>query len=276
MNKIGVDKLPTTRYNKDITKKYMIQQHLKQLGFSENEITVYITILQRGKIATSEVAKLTGVNRTTVYGIAKELIKKGVVAEDLGGPIRYLVALPLEDFNLLAQKEEKELEQKKDIINKSIKELQVLAKDAKYALPKIVFIGENDLENYIRRQCRAWTDSIMKRDGIWWGFQDHTYAEHYQKLIDWYWQGVVPPKLKLNIVSNKSAVEKEFEKKKYLLRRIKFLGNTKLFTATIWVCGDYVVMLITNQRPHYLVEINDATLALNMREMFKQLWGRAK
>lgn len=254
----------------------MIQQLFKQLGFSEKEITVYIAILQRGKIAPSEVAKITGINRTTVYSVAQELIKKAVITEDLGGSRRYLVALPLEDLKLLVQKEEKELEQKKDLISKSIKELRILAKDAKYALPKIVFIGEKDLEQYLYKQSKTWSESIMQRDRIWWGFQDHTYAEHYGKMIDWYWQEIAPRGLTLNLLTNKSAVEQAMQKKKYLSRRIKFWSNTKKFTASIWVCGDYVVMLITNQQPHYLVEINDATLAHNLREMFKQLWRQVK
>ncbi|MFA4880351.1 MAG: helix-turn-helix domain-containing protein [Candidatus Doudnabacteria bacterium] len=254
----------------------MIQQLLTQLGFSEKEITVYVAILQRGKIAPSEVAKITGINRTTVYSIAKELSKKGVITEDLGSQVRYLVALPLEDLKYLTQKEEKELEQKKDLINKSVKELRILAKDAKYALPKIIFIAEKDLERYLYKQSKTWSDSIMRRDKTWWGFQDHTYVEHYGRMIDWYWQEIAPPGLTLNLLTNKSAVEREMKKKKYLSRKIKFWNNTKQFTASIWVCGDYVVMLITNQRPHYLVEINDATLAHNMREMFKQLWRQVK
>ncbi len=254
----------------------MIQQLLKQLGFGEKEITVYIAILQKGKVAPSEVAKITGINRTTVYSIAKELAKRGVISEDLGGSTRYLVALPLQDLKLLLRKEEKELEQKKSAIDKAIKELRVLAKDAKYTVPKIVFIGEKDLEKHLHKQSKAWTDSAMKADGIWWGFQDHTFAEHYEKWIDWYWGTAAPKELQLKFLSNKSNIEKTIKKKKYNQRQIKFWSDTKQFTASTWVAGDYLIMIITNQRPHYLVEIHDTTLAHNIREVFKGIWKKVK
>lgn len=60
----------------------------------------------------TDIAKTTNINRATVYSIAKELIKKAVIAEDLGGKSRYLVALPPQDLDQLVKKEEKKIEQK--------------------------------------------------------------------------------------------------------------------------------------------------------------------
>ncbi len=254
----------------------MIQQLLKQLGFSEKEISVYVAILQKGKIAPVEVAEITGINRTTVYSIAKELIKRGVISEDLGSSTRYLTALPLQDLNLLLQKEEKELEQKKTAVDKAIKELRVIAKDAKYTVPKIIFVGEKDLEKHLYKQSKIWSDSVLATDGTWWGFQDHTLVENYEKWIDYYWKEVAPLRLSLKLLTNKSPIEQKMVKKQYPQRKMKFWSDTKQFTATTWVCGDYVVMIITSQKPHYLVEIYDATLAHNMRETFKGLWKMVK
>jgi len=254
----------------------MIQQLLKQLDFSEKEIEVYIAILQKGKIAPADVAKITGINRTTVYSIAKELVKRGIISEDLGGSTRYLISMPTQDLKLLVQKQEQELEQKKSTINKAIKELQTLAKDAKYSIPKIVFIDEKGLEKYLRKQCKAWSDSVMKTDKIWWGFQDHTFVEYYEKWIDWYWQTIAPEKLHLKFLSNKSSIEKSMKKKGYSQRKIKFWSQAKKFTASTWVAGNYLIMIITNQRPHYLVEIHNVVLAHNMRELFKGIWKQIK
>jgi len=254
----------------------MVQQLLKQLGFGEKEITVYIAILQKGKVSASEVAKITGINRTTVYSTAKELIKRGVISEDLGGSTRYLVALPLKDLKLLLEKEEKELEKKKSAVEKAIKELRTLAKDAKYSVPKILFVDEKNLEKHLFKQTKVWNNSVLKADGVWWGFQDHTLVKHYQKWIDSFWSKDVPKGIELKLLSNKSVVEKTMKTKKYSKRQIKFWSDTKQFTATTWVAGDYLIMVITNQRPHYLVEIHDATLAHNIREVFKGIWKKVK
>lgn len=255
----------------------MIQQLLKQIGFSEKETEVYLAVLGQGKITPADIAKITNINRATVYSIAKELIKRGVVAEDLGGKTRYLVALPPQDLDQLAKREEKKLEQKKEIINKAIKELSKTAQNRRYSIPKIVFISEEDLENYLYKQSPVWNESILKKDPAktWWGFQDHSFVVHYEKWIDWYWQEA-PAQISLQLLSNKSEIEKTMQAKKYARRKIKFWGQSKNFTATTWICGDYAVMIVTNQRPHYLVEIHDEVLAHNLREVFKGIWQKVK
>lgn len=58
----------------------------------------------------------------------------------------------------------------------------------------------------------------------------------------------------------------------YKRRNIKFWKNAGAFTATTWVMGDYVAMVVTNQHPHYLVEIHDKMFAQNFCILFKGIW----
>ena len=84
----------------------MIHDLLKQLDFNEKERDIYLAVLKNGKITPAEVAKITRINRTTVYSVSSDLIKRGVIAEDLGGRIRYLVARPPEDLSEILRKDE--------------------------------------------------------------------------------------------------------------------------------------------------------------------------
>ena len=106
--------------------------------------------------------------------------------------------------------------------------------------------------------------------------QDHTFAKHYEKWIDWYWKTIAPTKLELKLLSNKSRIETTIKKKTYPRRKIKFWSDSKAFTATTWETGNYLTMIISNQKPHYLVEIHDKTLAYNMAELFKGIWNKVK
>lgn len=247
----------------------MIHTTLQQLGFSDKEIAVYLAVLKRGKILPTEVAKLTNLNRSTVYSVAAELKKRGVLTEDLGGPVRYLVALPPEDLMQLASQEERELQKKKLLITEAIGELQSFVTTAVYTPPKIAFITQEEIRDYLYKRTDEWNSSVMKTDKVWWGFQDHTFVEFYQDWIDWYWTVKVPPGFHLTLLSNKSDTEREMKKKKYSQREIRYWENAGQFTTTVWVCGDYLIMIATHQEPHYLVEIHDAALAYNMREVFK-------
>lgn len=251
----------------------MLQDILKEFDFSQKESDLYLAILQQGKVTPTDLAKITGINRTTVYSVAKELIKKGVVAEDLGGKNSYLVARPPQDLAQIVKKDEKKLEIKKQMLEKAVEELANFSKNTKYAVPKIVFIGEDDLESYLYKQTPVWNESIAQYDGHWWGFQDQSFVRFYEEWIDWYWQSGSPKNIKLRLLSNKTA--ESIKQKKFPNRIIK-LWTDGNFTSTIWVNGDYVIMIVTSQKPHYLVEIHDMVLAHNLREVFKGIWKNTK
>lgn len=254
----------------------MLENSLKNLGLTEKEITIYLEVLKNGRISPTQVARTSKINRTTVYSVAKELMKKGFILEDLAGKSSTLVAVPPQDLKFLIQKEEKQLEQKKQSIGKMIEELQGLTKNAQYAIPKISFIQEEDLEDYLYKRSDEWHASIMKYDGILWGFQDHTFAEHYEKWIDWEWQIGGPKDLRLRLFSNKSGIEEKNKGKQYDRRQIKYWHEPEEFTGTVWVHGDYLILVQTRQRPHYLVEIYDALLASNMRKFLAGIWDEIK
>lgn len=249
----------------------MIESLLTQLGFSEKETQVYLTVLRSGKISPSNVAKLTKINRTTVYSIAKDLQEKGVIQEDLGKSQRYLVAIPPEEWNkILVRKEEKKLAERKGLISDAVQELVKFATKTKYVVPKIVFVAQEEIEAHLYKQTPIWNESLAQYDNTWWGFQDTHFVEHYEKWIDWYWVEGSPKNMQLKLLSNESA--EVVKKKKYSNRQIKFWKEGKDFSATTWINGDYVVIVVSNAVPRYLVQIHDAVLAHNLREVFKGVW----
>lgn len=251
----------------------MITNSLEALGFNDKEIRVYLTILEYGKIAPAEVAKVTGINRTTIYSTAKELIKLGVITEDLGSTNRYLVALPPTDLVQVINREEKRLTKKKDILKETINELQSFTKNTKYSIPKITFITEEQVEDYLYKRTETWIKSIAEHGAnTAWGFQDTTLVSSYENWINWYWQKANPSGMVWKLLSNQTDIEQIMDKRNYTERDIKFWDTQTAFTASTWVCGEYLVMVVTNQRPHYLVEIHDAVLAQNMREVFTGIW----
>lgn len=253
----------------------MIEQNLAQLGLSEKEVAVYLEVLRRGKVLPAEVAKLTGLNRSTVYSVALELKKRGIMAEDLGGPARYLVALPPEDLAQLAIREEVALQKKRRLIQETVQELKSVAERSVYSPPKITFITQEEIRSYLQKRTPEWNANILKHDRKWWGFQDHTFLDSYGDWIKWYWDNP-PAGIHTILLSNRSEIEREMKKRKYADREILFWKEADQFTSTVWVAGEYLVMVSTRVEPHYLVEIHDALLAQNMRQLFKGIWKSLK
>jgi sugar-specific transcriptional regulator TrmB len=54
----------------------MINKLLQNLNFSDKEISVFLTIQESGKLSANDISRITKINRTTIYSVTKELIKK--------------------------------------------------------------------------------------------------------------------------------------------------------------------------------------------------------
>lgn len=249
----------------------MIEEKLRKLGFSEKEIEVYLCVFGQGKTTHARVAKLTGINRSTVYSVAQELVEKGVIAEDLSGKISLLSALPSESLLNIVKKEKRAIQKKEDLIQESMEEMALLESGKKYSVPKIKFLENEEMEDYLYSQMNIWSKSAKKVDGACWGFQDSSFPGKFEKWIEWADEKYG---LEINLFSNDSEVEKKMKEKNMPRRNISFWKGEKDFTSSIWVIGNYLIMLVTQEKPYYLVEINDSVMAHNFREFFGGIWKK--
>ena len=247
-----------------------MEEQLKQLGLGEKEIDIYLSILKQGKVRATALARSLGLKRTTVYSVAKELVEKGLIKQDLGEPVLSFVATDPEDIYSLIRKEEKIIEHKKKIASQVIENLRHLTNQKQLLIPRIQFVNQNKLEQHLYKQTPIWAESIRKNSGTWWGFQDHTFVQNYEKWIDWSWESEVQKGVNLKLLSN--LAEKTIKKKTFSNRQIKFWSQSQNFAATLWICGDYVISVMTNKHPYYLVEQHDKLLANSLREVFKGIW----
>lgn len=58
-----------------------IENILSQLGFSENEIEIYLATLDLSSASAQEIAKQAGLPRTTAYSILRRLVRRGLVGK---------------------------------------------------------------------------------------------------------------------------------------------------------------------------------------------------
>jgi sugar-specific transcriptional regulator TrmB len=253
----------------------MILPILTQLGFTDNEGEVYLAILHQGKITPANISKVTGLNRTTVYSVAKVLLKRGVITEDIASKTAHLIAVPPAELRYMVEKEERELQKKKQLVEEAIIELEEVAKTTKYSIPKITFIAEEEVERYLYKQTPIWNQSLKRYDRTWWGFQAPSFVEAYQEWVNWYWKAPSHGEFQLKLLSNQSDIETAMADKRFERRQMKFWSDSGQFDTTLWINGDYIIMIVTKEHPYYLVEIHDAMLAANLRELFKGIWKTA-
>jgi sugar-specific transcriptional regulator TrmB len=251
-----------------------INQTLRSLGLNDKEIQVYVTLLKNGKTKPAVLANLSKLKRASLYHIAKGLLAKGLIAEDFAGKTLQFVPLPPESLGKIIEQSKRELAEKQAIIKRAINEISLISAEKSYPVPKIRFIEENNLEKFLFDNLVKWQKAIIESDGIWWGFQDHSFVENFEKWISESWKTAESKNsnYKAQVFTNASEIETKikniYPRQK---RNVSFLQDLD-FTATVWVCGDYLITISTRQAPFYLIEINDQLLAQNMKAVFKKLW----
>lgn len=214
-----------------------IHQTLKKLGLNDKEIKVYLALLRGGKTRPALLAKNTKLNRATLYSVAKGLLSKGIIAEDMSGKILEFAPLPASNLANILGQAKKELKEKEDTIKKAVAEISLITPNKSYSVPKIRFVEEDAVEKYLFDNTEKWQDSIIAGDGIWWGYQDQSFAEHFEKWIDFTWKTKQSkhPHYKPQVFSNDTIVERRLGKKySRNIRDMKIIKDTD-FSANTWV-----------------------------------------
>ena len=251
----------------------MFEELLKKLGLNDKERLTYKTIAETGKVSTARIARLTKINRTTIYSVCGELKKLGLIKESIGEKVAYWMPREGSELDRVIATEREALARKVETIDSLKETLKGIFGSKIFSIPKIRYIEEAEVASYLHEAVPKLNESLLStNETTWWGFQDHTYVEHYEKWIVWYWKHA-PKQIDLKLFSNDSTIEKHMVEQKINRRQIRFWNGGNDFTGTLWITGDFVTMIQTSERPHYLVEIHDAVLAHNMREVFKKLWS---
>ncbi len=84
---------------------------LKQIGIEEKHAKIYLACLELGKTSIIEVARKTGIKRTTVYENIDEMIHAGYIKTTSQGKRKMFVALDPQELKKLFKKREEILEQ---------------------------------------------------------------------------------------------------------------------------------------------------------------------
>ncbi len=251
-----------------------LKKSLENLGFTSKEIEVYLSLLKTGKTTPGKLSKLTGLNRPTVYSVSRGLISKGLISEDLADKQLHLVPLPPENLHATLERTKAELTRREKIIEDVVQELKVIGAEKNYSVPKIRFIEQGDMSDFLYHNIDRWQKTIKDTDGAMYGFQDHSFVENFKDWVQWADEKYQGSTYKVRLFSNDSHIEKEMKDPKSI-RNIRFLEGSQ-FTSSNWVIGEYLVMIYTRKEPFYLVEIHDVAMAQNMKEVFKMMWKLAK
>ena len=249
----------------------MIKDLLAQLNFSEKESQIYLALLEVGSTKPGELAKKTGLNRTTVYDICELLMQKGLVSKFKKGAGTYFNALdPKHLLNYLDREKEekaKEIEKQKNKLSELIPQLISLQNIYGATKPKVQFFeGEKGMRE-------AYEDTLTSKEIILAYANPVTMHEGLPNFFPEYYKRRAENKIfiKAIVPRNEMSLERK-EHNQEEMRDIRFLpGENTTFSPEVNIYNNK--MLIASWKEKVAVIIESKELADLQKMTFDLLWN---
>lgn len=231
-----------------------IKKDLKESGFKDKEIDIYLSALELGSASAWEITKKAGLKRTSFYDASQHLIKQGLLIQTYKGKKKYYLAADPEKL-IGAEKNKLERLEKSLPYLKSIYNLSGVK-------PKIRFYegidGLKEINNdTLRHNGEILVFSTPK-------FLDEDGQDFIKKRIE----AKIP--VRIIIPASKEAIEqKGLDKKEF--RETKMLPQT-VFTSNVRIGMYENKIFIVNHKEKFGLIIESSDIVEPLKKIFELIW----
>lgn len=231
-----------------------IEQVLENIGFTSNEIKVYLTLVKEGSSKAGKVAKLAKIDRSSCYNSLKSLLEKGIISYVLIGNVRWFQATgPRRLLEYIKEQEEGI----KDILPK----LQDLHRHKKQEGQVRLYKGMKGVKTVFQDILRTGADNyVFGSEGQ---FEDNlpAYSELFNRLADE--KGMI-----IRMIKRPGRKEKKSPNNRYVDKDIKSPVVTNIY-------GNKIALIVWTDEPEAIV-IENRSAAEAYRNYFEFMWKHAK
>jgi len=240
-----------------------IKNSLKELGFNNNEINVYVSLTQLGEATASQIAKKADLPRTTVISLLDRLLKDSYLSEHRHkGKTYYWIESPKTISSVFEQKVE--MAQKLDRLLSNLYRSAgrfpaVRVCDTKSGIKRFI---EKFLANLDKKSLLYTIDSPLAKN----------YAKIYFEEVE---KAVMAQKNKKGIITRSLVPHGSFEniedyKIKNQVIEIRELPKNIKFEASLWITKDTLVHFSGN--PIFLIAVKHEAIVKGIKNLYDFLW----
>lgn len=248
---------------------------LKNIGWSEEEVETYVTLLRLGTQPASVVARTLGKKRTTVRVYLEHLTKEGFVRFHWRGRTQYFTAeKPEQALDALKLNKTKMIEQMDEHIRTFGRVLPELTSLIRHdvTIPKVTYYeGVHELK-------RMYIDSLTSKTEILCLSSVEDLWDLFGKQYDsWYVKKRTKLKIPVRYIAKNTSLEREETKKdKKYLRKSRHLPAALFDISNEINIYDGKVSIITLKNEKIGILIQSKEIYHSMKVMFEALWKTAK
>ena len=247
----------------------MDSQELVKLGLTDGEAKVYLALLKTGSATVGPLVKESKVAYSNIYEILDRLVEKGLASFIIKSKTHYYQAVQPNRLKDYLQKQRDNLEKQEQLLADLVPKLESFAKLAETAVEAEAFVGWKAMHSAQEKL----TEHAKKGDEeLFFYTHSKEYAEKVDKLFVELQHFYRSKGLVMRGVANTDYRNylSYAEQSDYLtMRFVEFP-----IPSGIDICNDCV--LLTAWHTPLAVLITSRELADNFRQVFEDVWKRAK
>lgn len=254
-------------------------RHFENIGLSDKQALVYASLLEKGGGFPAQIAKYTGLNRSTVYVILGELKDKKIISEiEKNKKLFYQVDKPEQLLNY-TKSQVRLANDRHDSAERLIPRiLDFFGGDEERA--KISFIGGNNVFEQIFELIQ---NEKADHVSIFWNPEKLDSKNlNINRLLDF-----SHDREKLNIHSKELLPDNEYNRnysdktfiqaKKGLASKIHFIDNDTITYSSFFIINNNKIIIIKDTSINFSgIIIDDQKIASIFITMFNSLWEQSK
>jgi sugar-specific transcriptional regulator TrmB len=238
-----------------------MQEELQELGLSENEVEVYLTLLKTGLLTSYSLSEKTSLNRGYLYELLKKLHEKGIISEVTKKGKKYYQATNPEHLSALMQF-------KLESIKKIVPELKKIEETWKEETQVNVYKGKYCYKTLIKDVI----SSIQKNSEVLvFGINEKHLMDLEPLYLKRYFNIIERKHIKERVIIQQGTKPLQEAKttqyaclpKQYIGKLVQFIYANK-------------VALLTLSEPLNLIIIEDKTIAETYKIQFNVFWNITK
>jgi len=249
--------LLVTKVNLNIKRfKMETEKVLENLGFSPNEIKVYLTLTDHGSTKAGRVAKLAKIDRSSCYNALKLLQEKGFASYVLIGKVKWFQAAgPKRLLDYLREKEED--------VKMILPKLQERHKAHKIEGQVRLFKGVKGVKTIFLDIARTGKDNFVFGSEGQFSERMPEFAYQFDRLK------------KENHIHTKLIIRKGKRELDRKTSEYRYLPNIAESPAVTNIYGDKIAIIIWTDEPEGII-IENAAAAQAYKSYFDIFWKYAK
>jgi HTH-type transcriptional regulator, sugar sensing transcriptional regulator len=248
----------------------MDNEALINLGLSDEESQIYLSLLSKGQQSASDLAKSTKVKRTYIYSVSASLIKKGLVSQVKKGKAKVFNPLSPDKLLTLAQEKKQKAQQAEQTLEAILPNLKT----------KFEVVDAKPVVTYyegIEGIKKVYMDTINERETIYSFMQN---ADIDPQLREWLKEIYVKERVKYAVPAKVILASGDFaneyvKRSKDLVREVKVVQSNKYpFQVEVNIYGDKIAFMNFKSKADPLgVIIENKDLAQTMLTFFNLTWN---